>query len=368
MKKIISLLLISVLLLSAVVPAFAEEIMTITLEEAIDLAKENSLVLKNFESNILIAERNLKSAMYQADIVKTDGVLSDSEYLENGKIKELYPAEKQRILDDLMVEKEESIKDIEVEVTTAYYSLYNEMLSLDEKRDNLEVQQLELGSKQQEFYLGLITHNTLLDLENNIAQMELANEKAEWSIEMAQMDLAKTLGVDLNTKLILVEALDLNVSFEYDIEFLAEQAKAEGASVLEAEKDLEMKILEKQVVNKYTRYKSPENSEDYDQSIVDLEKALEEARVTEEFNVRSDYNSILNAQLDLEIAKLKLIMAERVLEASQVKSDLGMIVYLDVVKSQNAVDSAELEILIKELNLYELVETFNYSIQNFVTE
>jgi len=180
--------------------------------------------------------------------------------------------------------------------------------------------------------------------------------------------LAKTLGVDLNTKLILVEALDLNVSFEYDIEFLAEQAKAEGSSVLEAEKDLEMKILEKQVVNKYTRYKSPENSEDYDQSIVDLEKALEEARVTEEFNVRSDYNSILNAQLDLEIAKLKLIMAERVLEASQVKSDLGMIVYLDVVKSQNAVDSAELEILIKELNLYELVETFNYSIQNFVTE
>ncbi|MBI9014183.1 MAG: TolC family protein [Clostridiales bacterium] len=368
MKKIISLLLISVLLLSAVVPAFAEDTMTITLEEAIELAKKNSLVLKNFDSNILIAERNLKSAIYQADIVKTDGVISDSEYLENGKIKELYPAKQQRIVDDLLIEKEEAIKNIEIEVTNAYYSLYNEMLSLETQRDNLVVQQLELESKQQELSLGLITQNTVLDLENNIAQMELANDKAEWSIEMAQMDLAKTLGVDLNTKLILVEALDLSVSFEYDIEFLAEQSKTQGASVLEAEKDLEMKIFEKNVVNKYTRYKSPENSEDYDQSIVDLEKKLEDAKVTEEFNVRSDYNSILNAQLDLEIAKLKLEVAERIFQTNLVKSDLGMIVYLDVVKSQNAVDSAELDVLKKELNLYDLVETFNYSIQDFITK
>ena len=368
MKRIISLLLLCVLLVSAVVPAFAEDIMAITLEEAIELAKENSLVLKNFESNILIAERNLKSADYQSDIVNTNGVISDSEYLENGKTKELYPAQKQRILDDLLVEKEEAIKDIEIEVTSAYYSLYNELLSLETKKDNLDVQHQELESKQQELTLGLITQNTVFDLENNIAQMALSYQKSEWSIDMAQMDLAITLGVDLDTTFLLVEKLDLSVSLEVDINTLSEQAILQGASVLKAEKDLEMKILEKKVVNKYTRYKSPEGSEDYDKSIADLEKALEDARVNEEVKIRSDYNSILNAQLDLEIAKLKLEIAERLLDANQVKNDLGMNVYLDVVKSQNAVESAELEILTKELNLYKLVENFNYYIQDFTAE
>lgn len=365
MKRIISLLLMSVLFLSAVVPSFAEDTTAITLEKAIELAKENSFVLKNYDNNILIAERNLKSAEHQADIVSTSGVVNDSEYLANGKTKELYPAQNQRTLEDLKIEKEEAIKDIEIEVTSAYYSLYNEILSIQTQKDNLEVEKQELTSKQQELELGLATQNNVLDLENNIAQTELSIQKAEWSIDMAQMDLAKTLGVNLDTKFLLVEKLDLNVSLDIDVNILSEQAKTQGATVLKAEKDLEMKILEKKVVEKYTRYKSPEGSEDYNKSIADLEKAIEDAKVTEEVKIRTDYNSILNAQLDLEIAILKLEIAERSLSTNQVKSELGMVIYLDVVKSQNEVDSAKIDIQTKELNLYKLVENFNYYTINF---
>ena len=359
MKKIVSLLLISVLLLSAIVPAFAEDNMAITLEQAIELATENSLELKNYDSNILIAKRNLKSAEHQSDIVNTKGVVSDTEYLESGKTKELYPAQKQRILDDLKTEKDEVIKSIEIDVTSVYYALYNEMLQVESQQDNLEVQKQELTSKQQELALGLSTKNTVLDLENNIAQTELVIKKAAWSIEMAHMDLAKTLGVDLDTKFLLVEKLDLGVSLDVDVNALAEQAKIQGATILKSEKDLEMKILEKKVVGRYTRYKRPEGSEDYDKSITDLEKAIEDAKVSEEVKIRSDYNSILNVQLDLEIAKLKLEIEKRTLKTNQVKSDLGMVIYLEVVKSQNSLDSATLEIQSKELNLYKLIENFN---------
>ena len=368
MKRIVSLLLIGVILLSSAIPAFAEDTMGITLENAIELAKENSITLKNYDANILIAERNLKSAEHQSDIAKTDAVVNDTEYLANGKAKELYPAQKQRILDDLKISKEDEIQNLEIEVTSMYYSLYNEMLSLGTLKDSITVQREELTSKQKEFELGLVTKNTISDLENSIAQAELNLKKAEWSIEMGHMDLAKTLGVDLNTRFLLVQKLDLGVEINYDVETLAVQAQTQGDAIKKAQKDLEMKILEKSVVRRYTRYKSPEGSEDYDKSIADLEKALEDAKITEEIKIRSDYNSILNAQLDLEISKLKLEIAERTLNTQQVKNNLGMVIYLEVVKAENDVESAKLDIQLKELSLYELVENYNYYIADFVVE
>lgn len=367
MKRIISLFLISIMMFSMVLPVFADDTMAITLEKAIELAKENSIVLKNHDANILIAERNLKSANHEADIVNLDSIVSDSQYLANGKTKDLYPAQKQRILDDLKIAKKDEIKSIEIAVTTSYYSLYNDMLSLETSKDNIAVQKKELDSKKKEFELGLVTKNTLLDLENSIAQSELSLKKKDWSIEMAHMDLAKILGVDLNTRFLLVEKLDLSVDVNYDVDALAEQAKVQGAGILKAEKNLEMKILEDKVIGRYTRYKRPEGSiEDYDKAIVDLEKAVEDAKISEEVKIRSDLNSILNAQLDLEIADLKLQIAERMLNTQQVKNNLGMVVYLDVVKAENDVAAAKLDIQLKQLTLYKLVENYNYYIQDFV--
>jgi len=241
-------------------------------------------------------------------------------------------------------------------------------LSIDSSKANLEVQKTELESKKQELALGLTTKNTILDLENNIASAELNIKKAEWSIEMSQMDLAKKLGVDLNTQFNLANDIDLNVVFSYDVEALSTFAKESGTSVTKAEKDLEMKKLERDVESRYTRYKRPDGAEDYDKSIADLEKALADAKVTEEVKIRSDYNGILNAQLDVEIAKLKLEIAERTLNTNQVKYDLGMIVFVDVTKAQNDVEAAMITIQSKELALYKAVENFNYYTKDFVVE
>lgn len=369
MKKFISLLLVTILLLSAVMPAFAEDqTMVITIDKALELAKENSLVLNNHDNNILIAERNLKTALRKSDDVETKGIVDDNTLLENGKIKDLYPAQKQRILDDLLTDKEDAIRDIEIEVTSTYYSLYNETLSIESMKANLEVQKQELISKQKELELGLTTKNAVLDFENTIAQTELNIQKANWSIEMAQMNLAKLLGVNLNTRFFLVEKLDLSTVVDIDVTALSEIAKTEGASIKKAEKDLEMLILEEKVMNRYSRFYSSNLTDDYDERIVDLEKAVEDAKISEELKIRSDYNSILTAQLDLEISKLKLEITERTLNTNQVKNDLGMVIYLEVVKAQNTVDEAKIIIQTEELNLYKLVENFNYYTKDFVTE
>jgi len=368
MKRIVSLLLIGVILLSAAIPAFAEDTMGITLENAIELAMENSITLKNYDANILIAEREFKSAENRSDNVETKGIVSDSQYLDNGKTKDLYPAQKQRILDDFKMNKENEIQNLKIEVTSTYYSLYNEMLSLETSKDSIAVQKEELVSKQKEFELGLVTKNTISDLENSIAQAELNLKKAEWSIEMGHMDLAKTLGVDLNTRFLLADKLDLSAVIDYDVETLAIQAQTQGDAIQKAEKDLEMIVLEDKVIGRYTRYSNSDLNDGYDEKIVDSEKAVEDAKVTEEIKIRSDYNSILNAQLDLEIAKLKLEIAERTLNTQQVKNNLGMVIYLEVVKAENDVESAKLDIQLKELSLYKLVENYNHYIKDFSVE
>lgn len=369
MKRIISLLLLSILVVGAFVPAYAEDnTVFVTLEQAIEMAQENSIIIKNYDNNILIAERNLKSAIHQADVVRMDKSLADLEYLSNGRTKDLVPLQKEKIITDLKSEKVDTLNSIRLEVTSAYVSLKHEILGLESSIANLDVQKKELESKNKELSLGLTTKNTVLDLENSIASSELDIKKTQWSIEMAQMDLAKTLGVDLNTKFKLANDTDLTASYSYDIEQIAIQAIDMGAGVVKAEANLAMKKIEKDIEIRYTLYKRPEGAEDFDKSIVDLEKALEDAKVAEEVKVRSDYNGILNAELDLEISKLKLEIAERTLNTNQIKYDLGMIVYLEVTKAQNSLDSAKVDIQSKELALYKAVENFNYYIKDFVTE
>lgn len=368
MKKIVSILLVGVLLLSALVPAFANEskTMNLTLEDALKLAEENSIVLKNYDANLTIAKRNLSSAQQKADTIVVESVWSDSEYLANGTAKDYTPAVKQRIVDDLIKDRAQTVHNIQVDVTSSYRDLQQKILSMENSKDNLEVQKTELESNKKKLDLGLVTKNTILDLENSIATSELNIKKSEWDLEKAYMDFAKKIGVDLNTKFNLLPLGDLSVNFSYDVEALAITAKEKGDAVLKAEKDLEMKKLQRDVENRYTRFKRPEGAEDFAKSITDLEKALEDAKIAAEVKVRSDYNSILNAKLDIDIAKLKVEIAERTLNTQQVKYDLGMVVYLEVTKAQNSLNSAKQAVQSAELSLYKLVENFDFYIKDFM--
>ena len=364
MKKIIICIFAVLVLLSSIVPAFAEEVVAVDLDEAIELAKENSIILKNFDDHILLAERELKSAIYQSEVVNVNSIISDYEYFENGMIKEFDPYEAQKYLDDFIDEKALEIRTIEIEVTSLYYSLYHEMLTIEAKKDSLSLLESEFLERKFEYDLGLVTEFDLYTFEKSLNQLKLSLSQSERSIEMLQMELAKELGLELDTKILLVNYPQIDNTFNFDLEQIVELSKTDSIEVLEAIEKLELKKLEEKVASKYTRYMSPDNIEDYDQSIVDLEKALEETIADVELKIRTDYNNIESAQYNLEISRILVEIAEMSLDEALVMNELGLNTSTDLLKSIAEVEASQLNMQKCVVELFKLVENFKVYTEN----
>lgn len=360
--------------MSSVLPVFAEvelveeSKLELTIQEAIDTAMENNYEILAFDRQLLIAERYLNSAVRAADRVKIE-TSSDAQFLANGKTLLLYPVQRQRELDDLINDAEDLKQNLQIDITSTYMELKNSVSDLEVMAKGLETLKSEFVSKERELELGLVTSNLIADLENAINQAELNIKKAKWENQLANMDLAKLIGVDLNTQFLLTDTQNYDVDLSiYDIDALAASAAELGSGVLTAEKNIEMKELEKEVTRLYTRYKTPEGSEDFDESIADLEKDLDDARLTEEIKVRSDFTSIINADLDVQINTMKLELVDRELNVANIKYNLGMFIKLDVVKVEDSRQEALNNLESSKLNLFTLVENFNYYIDGFTVE
>lgn len=374
MKRIISFIILLTIVMSSILPVFAEvelveeSKMELTIQEAIDTAMENNYEILAFDRQLLIAERYLKSAIRQSEVVKIE-TASDAQFLENGKTLLLYPAQRQRELDDLINDAEDLKQNLQIDITSTYMELKHSVSDLEVLEKGLETLKSEFVSKQREFELGLVTSNLIADLENAINQAELNIKKAKWENQLAHMELAKLIGVDLNTQFLLTDTQDYSADLSiYDIDALAASATEFGNGVLTAAKDIEMKELEKEVVRLYTRYKKPEGTEDFDESIADLMKDLDDARLTEEIKIRSDYTSIINADLDVQINTMKLELVERELNVANIKYSLGMFIKLDVVKVEDSHQEALNNLESSKLTLFTLVENFDYYISGFTVE
>jgi len=165
MKKRIILIMVSILLLSMSF-SFGDTLKTnLSYDEALTLAIENSNTLETIDSRILLAERELKSAVNKSDDVKTSGITSDSVLLENGKIKALYPSQKNRKLMDLKEERALVASDLEIEVLEGYNTVKNKKEALQFRKNDLITAEKEYEQMQVKYDLGMIIKNELFKYE-----------------------------------------------------------------------------------------------------------------------------------------------------------------------------------------------------------
>ena len=324
-KKIISMIMIVGVLFSFPI-TFADELnVNLSYDDVLELVISNSNSLDTIDQKILLAERYLKSANSRADTIKVKGITSDTLLLENGKIKELVPSEKNRELIDLKETKTDLIEDLKVDAIEKYNDVINKKETILFKNQDLVTANKEYGQKEIEYSLGMITKNQLFEYEINIKNLELNIKNLERDYSKALIELNRLIAYPIITQLNLESKVDINIeSLEYDLDVIISKATLNSNTVRTANNDYLLKDLEKTVVNRYSRYERPDSYEDIEDDVIDLLEAFYDSKITEEVNVYTDYYNLLNLEVDVEISKLNLELAEKALSIEKIKLDNEM--------------------------------------------
>lgn len=366
-SKWISGLAASALLLSAVVvPSYAAESISLKLADAAALAIKNDTELASIEKKIAMAKTDLSMAKANASNYETKTWSSGAERQQNALKAYLLPLQKQHALDALERQKLSAEKQLNLEVTKYFQSIVKKQSDIEDKTNELKQLEANLNTKKSEFKLGKVTALDLKKLEVQKSETQKGLNTAKIDLELLYMDLNQTLGYDLAKRYSVV--FDQNfgkASYTIsDISALIKKNQESSDSILSQkaaieEKDLEIKTLKNYGLSDV--YNDASAQTDLRDKEVDLDKAIKSLAKTVaaiEFNIRNDYNSLLNLQSDIEMAKLDLASAKDDLALAQTKFGLGKITANELSTAKNAVSKYERSLSSLFIDYGVLVETF----------
>lgn len=363
MRKIIIVTAVLILTLSTLAVSFSDTI-DLTYDKALELAVKNSNALETIDDKILLAERELKSAINKSEDVKTSGITSDSVLLENGKIKELYPSQKNEELLSLKEKKGDILSDLEIEVLKYYNRMKNKSESVQFEKNDLVTAKKEYEQMALKYDLGMITKNQLFQYDITVQNIKNNINKLERSYLKDAIEMNRIIGYPIDTQINIEKAIDLSVeAMEYNLVTLLDKAKKNSEEVRDAYNEYLLKDLEKTVINRYSRYEKPDSYEDLEETVIDKKEAYEDAKVTAVINLYNDYYNLLDIKGNLEMANLQLELKDKLLKIEKVKLENELSTYLDYRKAVDAYRSAYEDFQEKELSLFEAKSNFDYKIE-----
>jgi len=265
MKKLITILIISSVLMGLLVPSFGDtegnvenKVYEVEYLNALKIAQENNKDLKIIEDKIKLAERRLYIAKADADSAIGKHLISTNDRIENGKVRELYPAQKQWELDKLLQEKKDKIKEIQVGVTEKFVSIEQKQDAIENQKLSIKTLETEYSNQKKKVELGLETTMNLMSTENRVSEAKYNLSKVERQLSQLVMDLNRLMGVELDQNTVLGKNVVLSYTVkEYDLNELVKSLNENSLAVQNKAKTLEFAELELAIVNRESTIEIP---------------------------------------------------------------------------------------------------------------
>ena len=300
--------------------------------QAVDLALEENLELKNSKLNLENAKLDYKEE-------KLENLLADSDYL---KLKNEFN------LAQATEKYNQTRNELVVEITELYFNtlLAQERISLKEKE--VKYRGLDLAEVKQEVQSGYKNELDLYEakIENNKAEFALKDQIIEAEQLLEQLKLKLNLGIEANLELEDVEYSDF---WEIASKNAIEKAKNNNLHLELKRKSKELSILE------IKRAKADSTSS------LDLERIENKKKSAQyeyqdfinnlEDSVQQEYHNLQSAIEELTITKDKIEQFERRFEAASERRERNLI---------SQVDFLEIEIELLETETNKLTAVRNY--------
>ncbi len=322
-----------------------EEEAVLTLTEAMETAMENNRDLVLARMAIDEAKLTLRQARSGADKYEDSPARRDYDFY---KITELTVPQAESYV--RLTEKGlEASKDrIRQEVMEAYYNLSKAFEAVELAREGLEraLEQQDIVQGMRE--VGKASSLEVLDAETRVSEARVEKKAAERGIQAAYYSLNNLLGKELEASFAPVKELELGEMPE-DVSQLLEKAMEERIDIVQARETLELAEKEFDVASGYY----PSNVFTYrfaEKALNEAEVELDKKKAQVEEEVRSSYLGALSSMDRYQVIQKSIEQAEKFLEFSQLRYEVGMATLADVNEAQHTLSQVELRAL---ENLYD---------------
>lgn len=372
-KKIV--FLVGLLLLLTLIPAVAapaeDETLSLTLEEAMELALANNNQVELNRLSIEKAKLELEQAKHGAKKIDFDAIDAMPREMRAGLGLDMYqlhlakyvaPVASQAKLTiaEKQVELSENVLRLEVEKN--YYELLRKKTALDNAQNALLRAQEQLRIAQESYKAGVLAKSDVVGAEVLVASKEAEVVNAQNQFDKAVMNLAQTLGLELDTKIVPATQF----SFEPVIIDLAkevEKALEQDISVIGAKEGLKVaEVTFEQARGFYAPNVFMYREAEYglEEAKVNLKKAQDEV----ELKVRNAYLDLLSAQKAYETLEKSLEAAKENYRVAKLRFEAGVATRLEMEQAADQLSEQEGRLMEMLYNYNLATALFKYGIFN----
>ncbi|MDK2933933.1 MAG: hypothetical protein PWP27_1743 [Clostridiales bacterium] len=343
MNKIrtIVLVLTIVIITTISMPIFASnaaEEKTFTLQQAIDYALKNNPLIAISDTGIEKAKVSFKeaSSVYRksndAPVMAFESQLAKDGYYKRMAEMALKLAEKG---------KEKTVESIEFEVENHYFTLLNAQENLNIQKSIAELATENLRIANRKYDLGTISEIEVMSFKTSLAQAKVDLKSAQRALEYAQMNFNKALGLPLNTKVRLTDAIKVEAPESIDIEEKVSQALQNRMEIISAKEQYEADKLYFDITAKWY----PSNTYKYQQAkqaMQSSEYSLINSNKTVEISVRKAYMDMLNAYESLVVLQQAEEQLQKAYDVTKIKYENGLGTNIELLQIMNQLKEIKL--------------------------
>lgn len=315
----LGLVIIGVMLVGAAAAADTP-VIEISLEQALTQALEQNLDFSLIKIDLEQAKKELERALF----------IGDAEMIETAQTK--------------LEEQEQKYTDAEqnliTKVRSAYYELLQQEASVENQEKALTRAQTQLDIDQAKFDAGVISTIDLQRSKNSLLNAENSYQSAIITLETKYMEFNSLLGLDLNTRIILTDRIN--------VDFVPFELELDEAFALALESDQTIVSAKEALVQAIDKVKAADNEftprVELEKALVEQEKAeirLQQAESALYFRIRGEYYQIKNAAESVKAKERDLHLERQILQAEETKYAAGVISNQAVVAQQEKLAQAE---------------------------
>lgn len=320
--------------------AQAAGVVELTLEDAIRLAVANSSSVKTANLDRRLAEISLIEQNAQGE----ENVSAEAK----AKTEKAYADAQEAVVD--------AIKSVALSVEQSYYSLLKAFDRVASAERSLEAQQRQLEIVKVKYEAGIEAKNSYDTAVDNVTNAEKSLASAKFSLETELIRFNSSLGLDVNTQVVLVDKFEfqpVEVTLEESIAFALEN-RDDIKSRVQALEDAR-KALDRAVQIPGSTKIDIEKAEI---SVIKAEMQLESTRINAIVAVRNSYTSLQNAADAVVSAQKALDKAQETLDKTKARYEAGL-------ATLNSVSDAERSLVEAEIKLAQSVYDYNNANASF---
>ena len=377
-KRIMSLFVCSVMLTYGVPAAFAQgnsailqqeqtaqtqetKVYTLSLEDAIKMAREKDPAFISADVKIADAERQLKQA--RTNKKDLEGIpIKISQGLTSFALQRGYFIKQAEIgVESAKMEKDKAIANSAYSVTQQYYGVKLSERVLQSAKNGLEMAESNLETIKMQFSLGLVAELDVNNAKLAVKKAQAAFNKYERSLDLARKALAVKLFIDEEDFLLnLTDDIEYT-EFETQLDNDIQKAMENRYDVFMLESALSQAEFMADIADLYGISSAEYSSAN--QAKVQSEVTCQNSKKMIGVSITSSYNSILDAKDALDVAEAALALKRQEYNIASIEHQLGLMTNIQLTGVMNGVTAAEIELENAKLTYKLAVEKYGYEIE-----